>query len=170
LTKVAAKVTGSGTCDLLADPPITDPYDPSDGKLTMTFANVDPLTLKSYSSSAYIRVANDSDDFLQSDVIDITNGIVTKGVGVGGDVYGRLLFAPFKAKNGPLDQSFLDENSELVPGAGSIALGTNCIAGVPTPPDSVPTTLSSMFFSTDGTGLLGYALDSSIGISLPAPS
>lgn len=170
LIKVSAKLTGSGTCDLLADPPVTDPYDPSDGKLSLTFAGIDPITAKNFSSATYIRVANASDDFLQSDVVDITQGIVTKGVGVGGDVSGRLLVAPFKAKLGPSDQSFLDADGRLVAGPGSTTLGLNCIAGVPTPPDTATTTLTNTFFSTDGTGLLGYDLDSSLRISLPGPA
>jgi hypothetical protein len=104
------------------------------------------------------------------DELVFSNGIVTKGVGVGGDVYGSFIFAPYKAKLGPANQSFINGSSVIVPGAGSATLGGNCILGVPTPPDTVVTTLGTVFFGTDGTGLLGGVLDSSIGNSLPAPT
>jgi hypothetical protein len=165
LTKLAGKLTGSQTCNLLADPPITDPLDPLDGKLTLTYTTLDPL-LRPYASATYIRIGGGDNPLLPDELV-ISNGIVTKGVGVGGDVYGSFMFAPFQAKNGPADQSFIDANSVIVPGAGSATLGANCIAGLPTPPGTTPTTLGTVFFGTDGTGLLGGVLDSSIGVSLP---
>jgi hypothetical protein len=162
LTKVAGKLIGSATCNLIADPPITDPLDPLDGKLTLTYANIDPLTLKPYASSTYVRVGGGDNPLLPDELV-IANGIVTKGKGVGADVYGSFMFAPYSTVK-PLiaDQSFIDANGVIVPGAGSTTIGGNCIAGL--------TTITSVFFSTDGTGLLGGVLDSSIGISLPAPA
>jgi hypothetical protein len=168
LTKFAGKLTGSQTCNLLADPPTTDPLDPLDGKFTFTYTATDPL-LKTYASSSYLRIGGGDNPLLPDELV-VSNGIVTKGVGVGGDVYGSFIFAPYQAKNGPADQSFINGSSVVVPGAGSATLGANCIAQLPTPPGTTPTTLGTAFFGTDGTGLLGGVLDSSIGISLPGPA
>src|SRR5690606_9695429 len=91
LTKVSGKLVGSATCNLLADPPITDPLDPLDGKLTMTFTTPDPKG-KPWSSAGYVRVGGSDDEDLP-DALVIDNGIVTKGAGVGADVQGSFIFA-----------------------------------------------------------------------------
>jgi hypothetical protein len=161
LTKVSGKLVGSATCNLIADPPITDPLDPLDGKLTLTFTELDP-NLKPWASAAYVRIGG-SDDPDLPDALVITNGIVTKGAAVGADVFGSFIFAPYsKVKPIVPDQSFINANSEIVAGVGSTQLGLACIGG------GAP--LGSAFFGTDGTGLLGGVLDSSIGASLPAPA
>jgi hypothetical protein len=160
LTKVSGKLVGSATCNLIADPPITDPLDPLDGKLTLTFTTLDPNS-KPWASATYVRIGGSSDPLLP-DALVVSNGIVTKGAAVGADVYGSFIFAPYdKAKPVVPDQSFIDANGVIVAGAGSTTIGTNCIAGLGT--------LGSAFFGTDGTGLLGGVLNSSIGASLPAP-
>jgi hypothetical protein len=162
LTKVAGKLVGSATCNLVADPPITDPLDPLDGKITLTFTTLDPSG-KAWASSEYVRIGGGSDP-LKPDELVVSSGIVTKGAGVGADVYGGFIFSPYDSKTKPItpDQSFIDSNSELQPGSGSTTIGANCIAGL--------TTLGTAFFGTDGTGLLGGVEDSSLGISLPAPA
>jgi hypothetical protein len=161
LTKVSGKLVGSATCNLVADPPITDPLDPLDGKLTLTYTTLDP-NLKPWASSTYVRIGG-SDDPLLPDALVVNNGIVTKGAAVGADVYGTFIFAPYsKVKPIIPDQSFIDGNSVIQPGQGSTDLGLNCILG------GAP--LGTAFFGTDGTGLLGGVLNSSIGASLPAPS
>jgi hypothetical protein len=161
LTKVSGKLIGSATCNLIAEPPITDPLDPLDGKLTMTFTTLD-AKLKPWSSAGYVRIGG-SDDPLLPDALVISNGIVTKGAGVGADVQGSFIFAPYsKAKPIVPDQSFIDGNSILVAGAGSQAIGLNCIAGLGV--------IDTIFWGTDGTGLLGGNLNSSIKITLPAPA
>jgi len=163
LTKVSGKLIGSATCNLLADPPITDPLDPLDGKLTLTYTTLDPKG-KPWASAGYVRVGGGDNPLLPDELV-IANGIVTKGAGVGADMYGSFIFAPYsKTKVGDPpavvpDQSFIDANSVIVAGAGSATIGGECIAGLGS--------LATVFFGTDGTGLLGGVIDSSIGVVLP---
>jgi hypothetical protein len=166
LSKVAGKLVGSATCNLIADPPITDPLDPLDGKLTLTYTTLTAL-LKPWSSLTYIRVGGGTNPLLPDELV-VANGIVTKGAGVGADVHGSFIFAPYDAKTKVgdppaliADQSFIDANGVIVAGAGSATIGGNCIVGT--------STIATVFFGTDGTGLLGGVLDSSISISLPEP-
>ena len=161
LVKVAGKLIGSATCNLVADPPITDPLDPLDGKLTLTYTTLAPNG-KPWSSAGYVRVGGGDNELLPDELV-VDSGIVTKGAGVGGDVYGSFIFAPYDAKTKPIteDQSFIDSNSVIQPGGGSTTIGANCIVGL--------RTIATVFFGTDGTGLLGGVLDSSIGVSLPGP-
>ena len=169
MVKVAGKIVGDATCNLVADPPITDPTRPLAGKLTSTFANIDPATLKPFSSQAFVRIGG-GDDPLLPDEIKVDNGIVIKGVGIGADVRSSFVFAPTQ-KKGPADQSFIDSNSVIVGGVGSTDIGVSCIAGVPLPGtngggDAIPE-VKTLFFGTDGTGLLGGVLDSSLSIVFP---
>jgi hypothetical protein len=174
LTKLSAKFIGSATCNLVADPPITDPLDPLDGKLTATYAGIDPVTLKNWSQQWHVRLGGGDDPLLPDELV-IANGIVIKGPGSGADVFGSFMFGPYDAKtkadydSNPAtpntlrpDQSQLGTDGTLIPGAGSTAIGGECIAGV--------SQIATVFFSTDGVGLLGGTLDSSLGVSLPAPS
>jgi hypothetical protein len=171
LTKVAGKLVGSATCDLLADPPITNPLDPLDGKLTLTYTTLTTL-LKPWTSSTYIRVAGGNDPDLPDELV-VSSGIVTKGAGVGADVFGSFIFAPYDSKtkadfdSNPAtpptvrpNQSFIDGTSTIVAGVGSAEIGLGCIFA--------QNTIATVFFGTDGTGLQNGVLDSSIGISLPA--
>jgi len=179
LTKVAAKFSGSATCNLLADPPITDALDPLDGALTLTYTTLTPL-LKPWASSTYVRIGGGTNPLLPDELV-VKNGIVTKGAGVGADVRGGFIFAPYDAKTkadfdaNPAtaatvrpNQSFIDANSVVQPGAGSAAMGLDCIGGV-TPPGSAlgPQLLATAFFGTDGTGLLGGVENSSFSLVLP---
>jgi hypothetical protein len=187
LTKIAAKFTGSATCNLLANPPITDPLDPLDGVLTLTYSldsNPDPFTFKAWSSSTYVRIGQ-SENPITPDELDIVAGIVTKGAGVGADVHGGFVFAPYDAKiKGDFDanpatattvrpnQSFIDANSVIQPGAGSAGIGGDCLAGTPVVGTNPPVlqTLATAFFSTDGTGLLNGVVNSSFSFTLPVPT
>jgi hypothetical protein len=169
LTKVAGKLTGDGSCNLGGAE--TDPLDPLDGKLTLTYSLL--VDGKAVSSAAYVRITTGVDPAVQ-DRLDIANGIVTKGVGVGGDVYGAFLFSPYsKVKvdhdgdpNTPLqvwpDQTVITSEGTLDAGSGSQVIGLQCQLGLP------GSALGSVFFGTDGESLAGGTLDSSIGISLPA--
>ena len=171
MVKIAGKIVGDATCNLVADPPITDPSRPLAGKLTSTFANIDPATLKPYASQAFVRIGG-GDDPLLPDEIRVDNGIVIKGVGIGADVRSSFIFAPTQ-KKGPANQSFIDSNSVIVGGDGSTLIGTACIAGVPLADPAVPPggdalpEVKTLFFGTDGEGLLGGVLDSSLAIVFP---
>jgi hypothetical protein len=182
LTKMAGKFIGSATCNLLADPPITDPLDPLDGKITATYSELDPND-KPWSQQMWVRLGGGTDPLLP-DEIKIANGIVIKGPGSGADVSGSFMFGPYDAKTKMLDwpdpappappipptpkpalrpnQSQLGTDGTLIPGSGSSAIGAECLIGL--------NTISTVFFSTDGTGLLGGILDSSIVVSLPEPT
>jgi hypothetical protein len=171
LTKVAGKLVGSATCNLTADPPITDPLDPLDGKLTFTFTTLDAL-LKPWASQQYIRIGQ-GDNPAAPDELAVKSGIVIKGAGIGADVFGSFIFAPYDAKTKadfdsnpatpptlrPL-QSQLNAGGDLVAGAGSLALGGECI-------DPGTTDLATAWFSTDGTNLLFSPFNSSLGVVLP---
>lgn len=175
LVKVSGKLVGSSTCNLIADPPITDPLVPVAGAITFTFTTLLP-TGKPAAASTFVRLGGGTDP-LKPDELVFKNGIVTKGVGVGGNVYGGFIFAPYDSKTkGDFDndsstkdttlpnQSFLNSSGVIVAGAGSSTIGLNCIAGAGGPG---ATGLTTAFFSTDGTGLLGGVESSSMGISLP---
>lgn len=155
LSKMTGKLLGSGTCNLVANPPITDPNKPLAGKITLTYTNLTPL-LKPYASTTFIRVGQGTNALLP-DEIAIKNGIVEKGVAVGADVVGSILFAP--TQKGLVNQSFIDANGNIVAGPDSATLGANCISGT--------ATIATIIFGTDGTGLLGTPLDSSLTLQLP---
>jgi hypothetical protein len=170
LVKLAGKLVGSATCNLTADPPITDPLDPLDGKLTFTFTTLD-AALKPWTSQQYIRLGQ-GDDPNVPDELAVRNGIVIKGAGIGADVFGGFIFAPYDAKtkadfdNNPAtpntvrpDQSQLNGAGDLVAGIGSLLLGTECIAGT--------VDLATAWFATDGTNLTFQPFNSSLGVSLP---
>jgi hypothetical protein len=173
LTKLAGKLVGSATCNLVADPPITDPLDPLDGKLTFTFSTLDAL-LKPWASQQYIRLGQ-GDNPAVPDELAVKAGIVIKGAGVGADVFGGFIFAPYDAKtkadfdNNPAtaptvrpNQSQLNSAGDLVAGPGSLELGGECI-------DPGTVDLATAWFSTDGTNLLFAPFNGSLGVSLPAP-
>ncbi len=150
ITKFTAKFSGSNSCKTSA----INANEPMSGKVSVGYtalgANLKPVT-----SSAYVRVKYGSDDRL-----DVSNGLVTKGVGVGGDVSGSMLVQPTsKDKTAPQPQSSINGSGLIVPGAGSQTLLANCIAGTGS--------ISAGVFGTDGTSLLGPALDSSFKISVP---
>jgi hypothetical protein len=180
LTKVSAKLVGSATCNLIADPPITDPLDPLDGKFSLTFTTLD-LNLKPWASSTYVRIGQ-GDNPAAPDELAIKNGIVTKGAGVGADVTGGFIFSPYdsKTKNGtgpdpdgegplepPLldppqiqpDQASLSTTGQLQFGAGSLVIGGRCIEGTQD--------IATAFWATDGTNLIGLPYDGGINIVLP---
>jgi hypothetical protein len=180
LVKISGKLTGSGTCYLVDDPPPppeaeTDPLDPIDGKLTFIYENIDPLTTKAWSSQVHFRIsAGANDPVLYPDELVITAGIGIKGPGIGADVFGSFIFAPYDAKTkidpdgaGPLkpavpqNQSHINAAGDLVADLHSLTIGQNCING------GAP--LNTAFFATDGTNLLFQPFNSSIGMSLPVP-
>jgi hypothetical protein len=182
LTKVAGKLSGSATCNLLPGAP-TDPLNPVDGLLTFTFTELTSL-LKPWASSVYVRLGQNP-NLINLDELDIVAGIVTKGAAVGSDVHGGFVFAPYDAKiKGDFDanpltattvrpnQSFIDANSVIQPGAGSAGIGGDCLAGTPVVGTNPPVlqTLATAFFSTDGTGLLNGVVNSSFSFTLPVPT
>jgi hypothetical protein len=150
ITKFTAKFSGSNSCKTS----VINANEPMSGKVSVAYtalgANLKPVT-----SSAYVRVKYGTDDRL-----DVSNGLVTKGVGIGGDVSSSLLVQPTsKDKTAPQPQSSINGSGVVVPGAGSQTLLSNCIAGTGT--------VSTGVFGTDGTSLLGPAVNSSFKISLP---
>jgi hypothetical protein len=151
ITKMSGKLTGSASC---AQPSNSDPLDPQDGKIGVTYSNTDPLTLKLYASSEYVRTKTGA----TADGIDVANGIVTKGLGVGADVYGSFLYQP-TLKKGPEPQSTIDSNGDIVPGTESANIGLACALG--------SGNIATVIFGTDGTSLLGGAHDGALGIVLP---
>jgi hypothetical protein len=153
LTKVAAKFVGAMSCSSAASPtPVVLPS----GKMTFTWTELDPVKLKPFQSSTFLRLDQSKD---MIDEVGIANGIVTKGVGVGADVQGAFLHQP-TLKNGPADQSTLAADGELIPGPGSLALASGCASGA--------NTIAAGLWSTDGTTLTGAPFDSSIKFTLPA--
>jgi hypothetical protein len=152
LTAFKGKVVGNTSCDSAATGPAS-PY-PANGKATNVYtvlgSNGKPVT-----SSLYIRLGAGA----TLDTFAVSNGIVTKGVAVGADVVGSLLQNPVILKNPPAPNSVLDANGNLIPGAGSLALGLNCTTGA--------ASLTDVIFSTDGQSLLGPAVDSSVALVLP---
>jgi hypothetical protein len=154
LTKFSGKLLGNASCDFVSEEPPGDPMEPLAGKVTNTHANNDPATLKPYASQMFLRIKGGDDEFTPEQ-LDVANGIVIKGVGVGGDVHGSFLFGPTQ-KNYP-ELSFINLNEEIVPGLGSLEVGTACIAGIPITFPGRPTAalpaLSTLIFGTDGTSL-----------------
>jgi len=177
LTKVAGKLAGSASCDLLNPVPTTDPLKPLSGTVTLTFSNqiAPPLNIKLWSSTLFIRTGQGpnpgSDPGDLPDEIVIKNGIDIKGAGVGADVSGGFLFAPYSTLKAdwdsnpatPIailaDQSHLDANGDMVGGTGSQILGLQCTLGL--------SVLDKVFLATDGQGILGGTVDHSLHISLP---
>jgi hypothetical protein len=158
---------GGFSCDTSATGPVT-PYPPY-GKLTTKFANPDPVTGKSFTSSAFVRLGS-LPGILDGATI---TGIVTKGPGVGADVSGSFLQQPVW-KNGvpPLsgtsvgaNASSLDlVNGEVIAGSDSLQAGLDCLSGT--------ATLTGVVFGTDGTSLLNFVsppatLNSSVVMSFP---
>jgi hypothetical protein len=83
----AASLSGVGSCPGLAG---NDPNAyPFNGKMSIKYANIDPVSQKNYASSAYIRLGSSQ---VGLDVLHVT-GIVTKGEAVGADVTGDLGFS-----------------------------------------------------------------------------
>jgi hypothetical protein len=68
---------------------------PMSGLVTVKYTGVNAATTLQYSSSAFIRTANGDPTF-----IDMTHisGLVTKGVGLGGDVSGAFIQMPIQPK------------------------------------------------------------------------
>ena len=52
----------------MADPPITDPLDPLDGKLTLTYTTLD-RAVKPWASSTYIRVGGGTNPLLPDELV-----------------------------------------------------------------------------------------------------
>jgi hypothetical protein len=154
LTAVKGKLTGVTNCSGAAVPGNTDPVD---GKFDLTWTtSVDGKVLK---TSSYIRLGAGE----TLDTFGVSNGIVTKGPGLGMDVEGSLL----QAKGFPPGSvySSVDTNGNIVFGASSLDLGLSCQLGASI--NGQPTTITSVVFSTDGTSLLGPTVNSSLSLTLP---
>ena len=154
LTKIAGKFVGSMSCSVAASGPAPVVF-PS-GKVTLTWTDVDPIKGKALTSSVYLRL-DQTADFV--DQVAVSNGLVTKGIGVGADFTASMLLQPTE-KKGPANQSTLAANGTLVPGGGSLDIATNCGIGLGT--------ISALVGSTDGTTLTGTPFDGNVKISLPA--
>ena len=151
VTKFSAKFAGSNSCKAST---LNGLATPMSGKVTLAYTATD-IKGKALQTSAFVRAKYGTDDRL-----DVSNGLVTKGIGVGGDVSGSLLVQPTdKDKTAPQPQSTLNGAGNVVPASGSQTLLANCIAGTGT--------IGAGVFGTDGTSLLGPAVNSSIKISLP---
>lgn len=156
-------VSGGFSCDPSATSP-DQPYPPY-GKLATKFAGIDPFTGKNYAASAFVRLGSDP-TYLDSATV---TGIVTKGVGVGGDVSGGFLQQPVATGAGPVtNPSYLDTTpnaGSVVPQMGSLSAGLGCIAGTDQ--------LTAVVFGTDGDSLLWLldpttpSFDNSITVSFP---
>lgn len=155
-------VSGGFSCDQTATSP-DQPYPPY-GKLATKFAGINPFTGKNYAASAFVRLGSDP-AYLDSATV---TGIVTKGVGVGGDVSGGFLQQPVATTTGPVtNPSYLDTTPSagaVVPQMGSLNAGLGCIAGTDQ--------LTAVVFGTDGDSLLSLLgptppFDSSIMVSFP---
>jgi hypothetical protein len=159
LVSVKGKLTGVTNCSGAAVPGNTDPVD---GKFDLTWTNlVEGKVLK---TSTYIRLGAGE----TLDTFGVSNGIVTKGPGLGMDVEGDLLQAPIVTKNGVGTYSSVDTNGNIVFGAASLDLGLSCQAGISI--NGQPTTITSLVFSTDGVSLLGPTVNSSLSLTLPDPA
>jgi hypothetical protein len=169
LAKVTGKVVGVSDCSVVPTPSPANRFDPVDGKLTLTFTELDPNS-RPWSSQPYVRLEAGAG----VDEVVIANGIVIKGPGVGSTVEGSLVFNPYDSKTKSTswpgepatpkpavrpNQAFIDGNSVIQPGAGSAAIATECAAGL------LP--IATVFFGTDGTGPTGGVVDSSIKFTLP---
>jgi len=165
LVSVKAKLAGTGACSLT--PPATPGPDPTDGKLDLTWTNI--VDGKALKSSTYIRLGAGA----TPDTFELSNGIVTKGPGLGMDVDATLLQAPVITKGAPVGSvySSLAADGTMVPGTSSIDLGLNCVlagGGTPTPGfPAQPSSFAEVIFSTDGTSLTGTPIDSSLAFTLP---
>jgi hypothetical protein len=154
LTKLSGKFVGNLSCSSSASGPAAAM--PPSGKLSFTWTNIDPVKNKPLTSSTFVRL-DQTADFV--DQVGVSNGLVTKGVGVGADVAGSMLFQP-TLKNGPVDQSTLAANGTIVPGAGSLGLAASCSAGTGT--------IGAFVASTDGTTLGGAPFNGNLRFVLPA--
>ena len=149
ITKVSGKVTGSSSCKS----GVVDPSNPMSGKVTVTYTELD-AKFKPVKSLAYVRMTYGA----TTDRLDVSNGLVIKGVGVGGDVSASLLNQP-TVKNG-IDNSVIDGLGNIVPGAGSVALQAKCVAGTGT--------IATTVWGTDGHTLTSAPSNSSLRITLPS--
>jgi len=152
------KLTGETNCSGAPNPGNDDPVD---GKLDLTWANI--VDGKNLKSSTYVRLGAGA----TLDTLGISNGIVTKGPGVGMDVKGDLLQAPVITKKPPVGSTYssLDTNGNIVFGTSSLDLGLSCATGASV--NGQPTTIAEVIFSTDGTSLLGPVVNSSLSFQLP---
>jgi hypothetical protein len=114
LTKLAGKLTGKVTCDANSTNP--NQY-PLNGKLSLTYTNINPATGKPFSSLAYVRTNRVVGGF--ADEVSV-HGIATKGVAVGADVDAHILFQPYTSKLQPFPQELLDAQSCNAGGPGTI--------------------------------------------------
>lgn len=161
LTAVKGKLTGQTNCSGAAIPNNTDPVD---GKLDLTWANM--VEGKFLKTSTYVRLGAGE----TLDTFGFSNGIVTKGPGLGMDVEGDLLQAPVVTKKPPVGSTYstLDTNGNVVFGASSLDIGLGCATGASI--NGQPTTVTEVIFSTDGTSLLGPVVNSSVALTLPDPA
>ena len=145
---MAAKFSGSATCNLVADPPITDPLDPLDGALTLTYTTLTAAVQA-------MGIVDVRADWCGTQTLHLTNSSSRTASSprvpvLVRDVSGGFVFAPYDAKTkadfdgNPAtastirpNQSFIDTNSVVQPGAGSSAIGADCID------DATPAGLSS---------------------------
>jgi streptogramin lyase len=134
------------------------------GKLNIKWSESDPGG-KVWASSALVRFGVSPDLVNRPDTVTVT-GIVTKGVGFGGDVSAELLVQPVVAKQPVTDPgsplSALDRFSgvvagtttaggRLAPGVSSAALNKQCQAGT--------ATITAAVFSTDGMSMAAFDRD-----------
>jgi hypothetical protein len=159
LVSVKGKLSGVTNC---SGAPVPGNTDPVDGKFDLNWTTI--VDGKALKTSTYIRLGAGE----TLDTFGVSNGIVTKGPGLGMDVEGDLLQAPIVTKNGVGTYSTLSALGTIVFGSASLDLGLSCQAGVSI--NGQPTTITSLIFSTDGTSLLGPTVDSSLSLTLPDPA
>jgi len=149
LTSIKGKAIGSMSCDAT----MSDPARPLAGKLELLWTALDAKG-KAVKSSTFVRMEKTPGI---PDAVNIDNGIVTKGPGVGMDVSGGFLYQPTEKKL--TDVSTIDPTGNIVPGSASLTLLANCLAGAGG--------VDSFVFGTDGTSLAGPGFDSGISFALP---
>jgi hypothetical protein len=149
-----------------------DTYHPS-GKLGLKWASLDPGG-KAWASSAYVRLGATLGPVNRPDTVTVT-GIVTKGVGVGGDVSAELLLQPVLAKQPVTDPG--DPVTALAGFSGIVAGGTagggRLAAGVSSAVldgqcQAGTATISAAVFSTDGMSMAAFADDVDLAAALAA--
>ena len=113
---------------------------PLSGAVTVTYSGVDPASLSGahFASTAFIRTAADNPSLL--DAISI-HGIVTKGVGIGGDVAGGFIQMPIPPTK----------------------LAKNPVKGGPPPTPAAPPTAAGPSYQS-----AAYSLDCALGFGAAA--
>jgi hypothetical protein len=144
----------------------------ANGKIALKSPTLDPGG-KNWAVSGYVRLLGSPDPVTQPDTVSVT-GIVTKGVGVGGDISAELLQQPVVPKQPQADpaapvpsalQGFSGiapgstaTNGRIAPGVQSAVLGQLCQAGAA----EIGATVSG----TDGMSLVSFAADVDLATAL----